>query len=76
MKPLDFRKAKLFVDGARVTQLLVVSLAAERFWWLAFHERRGMNALDWSDVQSVEVRSVLRVDGFGKSARRRKFATV
>ena len=76
MKPLDFRKAKLFVDGARVTQLLVVSLAAERFWWLAFHERRGMNVLDWSAVQSVEVRSVLCVTGFGKTARRSKLARV
>jgi uncharacterized protein YktB (UPF0637 family) len=44
MAPLDFREVKLFVDGERVKQLLVVSLAAERFWWLALHERRGMNA--------------------------------
>ena len=76
MAPLDFRDVKLYVDGERVQQLFVVSLAAERFWWLAFHERRGMNALDWSDVQSVEVRSVLRIDGSGQNARRRKFARV
>ena len=76
MAPLDFRDVRLFVDGERVKQLFVVSLAAERFWWLAFRERRGMNALDWSDVQSVEVRSVLRVDGSGKTARKRKLATV
>ena len=76
MAPLDFRDVKLYVDGERVQQLFVVSLAAERFWWLAFHERRGMNALGWSDVQSVEVRSVLRIDGSGQNARRRKFARV
>lgn len=76
MAPLDFRDVKLFVDGERVKQLFVVSLAAERYWWLAFHQRRGLNALKWSDVQSVEVRSVLRVDGSGKTARKRKFARV
>ena len=57
-------------------QLLVVSLGAERFWRLAFHERRGMSSLDWSDVRTVEVRGVVRKDGVGGQARARKLARV
>lgn len=76
MTPLDFRKVSLFVGGYRVKQLFVVSLGAERFWKLAFHDRRGLGSLTWSDVQTVEVRDVIRLFGVGNNARKRKLAVV
>ena len=38
MSPIDFRAKRLFVDGYRAKHMLVVSLAAKRFWRLAFHD--------------------------------------
>ena len=58
--PVDYRTAKLYVDGTRVKQLCIVSLAAERFWHLAFHERRGLSTLRPCHVRSVEVLDVVR----------------
>ena len=40
---VDFREVELFINKERVNQLCVVGVAAERFWELAFHERRGLN---------------------------------
>jgi hypothetical protein len=76
MPPLHFRDVRLFVDGYRVKQLLVASLGAEQFWRLAFHERRGMDSLKWSEVQTVEVRNVVRKDGVGADARVKKMRSV
>ena len=58
--PVDYRTAKVYVDGTRVKQLCIVSLAAERFWHLAFHERRGPSTLRPCHVRSVEVLDVVR----------------
>ena len=76
MSPIDFRSTRLFVDGHRVKQLLVVSLAAERFWRLAFHERHGLNGLTWNDVPTIQVRNVVIVAGVGVATRKRKLDAV
>lgn len=76
MVPLSYFDVRLFVGGYRVKQLLVVSLGAERYWRLAFHDRRGMHSLKWSDVQTVQVRDVCRIDGVGKTRRVKKFSEV
>ena len=76
MPPLHFWDVRLFVDGFRVKQLFVVSLAAEELWRLAFHERRGVDTLKWTDVQTVEVRRVVRKDGVGASERVQKLRSV
>ena len=56
---MDYRKKKMFsAEGWRVEQLCVVGAAAELFWERAFGERKGMNSLVWSDVQSVELRQL------------------
>ena len=73
MLPLSYFDASLFVGRYRVKQLFVVSLGAERFWRLAFHDRRGIDSLTWSDVQAVDVRDVCRKDGVGNAQRVRKF---
>ena len=57
---MDYRAICLYVGKYRVNQLTVVGLAAESFWRLAFHERRGIAALVWSDVKTIQVRDVVR----------------
>jgi hypothetical protein len=57
---MDFRASKLYLNGVRVNQLTVVGVAVERFWWLAFHERRGVSNLVWNDVTKVELRNARR----------------
>ncbi len=52
---MDYRACAVQLNGYRVKQLCVVSLAAERFWFLAFRDRRGMGSLAWGDVASVEL---------------------
>ena len=76
MAPLSYFDVRLFVAGYRVKQLFVVSLGAERFWRLAFHDRRGMDDLKWSDVKTVQVRDVCRIDGVGKGKRVKKLKVV
>ena len=57
---MDFRKDHLEIDNARVKQLCVIGVAAERFWDLAFHQRRGLSSCAWSDVTSVNLWDVTR----------------
>ena len=57
---MDYRAICLHVGKYRVNQLTVVGLAAESVWRMAFHERRGIAALVWSDVQTIQVRDVVR----------------
>ena len=42
---MDYRREELKVGKYRVKQLTVVGVAAESFWSLAFHERRGLSNL-------------------------------
>ena len=56
---MDFRAERLFLNKYRVKQLCVVGKAAESFWSLAFHKRRGMNSLVCSDVTTVELWGVV-----------------
>ena len=66
---VNYREVQLFVDGEEVKQLCVVSLAAERFWHEAFHKRRGLSSLQWSDVVSVDLLDAVRKDGNGRQRR-------
>ena len=64
---MDFRKDHLEINNARVKQLCVIGVAAERFWDLAFHQRRGLGSCVWSDVTSVtlwDVRKKTRSGNF------------
>ena len=63
---VDYRQAQLSVNGEDVKQLCVVSVAAERFWHEAFHQRRGLSSLQWSDVTSVNLLDVVRKDDKGR----------
>ena len=53
-------------NGWRVAFLCVVGFAAERFWDLAIHGRKGFNALAWHSVTSVTIRDVV-VNGKAKA---------
>ena len=66
---MDFRSVILHVGSERVKQLCVVGVAVEYFWKLAFHGRRGLNSLVWSDVPSATLRDVVRIDGAGRPRR-------
>ena len=57
---MDFRRVHLEINDERVKQLCVISVAAERFWDIAFHQRRGLNSCVWSDVTSVTLWGVMR----------------
>ena len=50
---------KIFLNGYLVRSLTIIGIAAEYFWKLAIHDRRGFNCLSWSDVESVELRDVV-----------------
>ena len=63
MTSVDYREVALYVDNVRVKQLFVLSLAAERFWRLAFHDARGMAGLRPHHVERVEVRNAYRNEG-------------
>ena len=56
---MDYRKERVYLNKHRVKQLTVVGKACEAFWYLAFHKRRGMSALLWSDVKTVELQHVV-----------------
>lgn len=56
----DYRVQKLFVNGYRLKQLGVVSLAAEAFWTLAFKKRRGMGTLTGDCVTTVVFHNVVK----------------
>jgi hypothetical protein len=64
---VNYREVGLSVNGFEVKQLCVVGLAAERFWHEAFHQRRGLSSLRWSDVTSVDLLDVVRKDDAGRS---------
>ena len=63
---VNYREVPLFVNGEEVMQLCVVGVAAERFWHEAFHQRRGLSSLQWSDVTSVNLVDVVRKDDKGR----------
>ena len=56
---VDFKQTKIYQNGSPVTALVVLGVAVEYFLKLAFHERRGLNALDWHDVPVVEMLRVV-----------------
>ena len=78
MAPLKYRDVKLYVNGYRVKQLFVVSLAAEKLWKLAFHDGRGLNSVRCTDVKTVVARNVVRVTGVGRAKKKnlRKLSSV
>ena len=57
---LDFRRDHVVLKNERVKQLCVVGLAAEQFWDIAFHQRRGLSSCVWSDVTSVTLWDVMK----------------
>ena len=56
---MDYRREKLYVNKYRVKQPCVVGKAAESFWPLASHKRRGMSSLVWSNVVTMELGDVV-----------------
>ena len=62
---LDFRAVQLYINNERMNQLCLVGKAAERFWDLAIHQRRGLGSCVWSDVTSVELWDVTKKDALG-----------
>ena len=63
---MDYRRYHLQIGTARVNQLTVVGVAAERVWKLAFHERRGLSNVQLADIASVTLNHVDRVDSMGR----------
>ena len=53
---VNYRDNVIKLNDWRVTFLCVVGLAAERFWDLAIHARKGFNALAWHSITSVTIR--------------------
>lgn len=76
MKPLTYRLLKLYVDGHRIKQLFVVSLAVEKLWKLAFHDKRGLNSLRCGDIKTVVARNVIQITGADHSKDWRKRSSV
>ena len=56
---LDYKEQKIYLNGYVVGPLTIIGLAAELFWRLAVHDRRGFNALTWTNVQAVEIRNAV-----------------
>ena len=51
---MDYREKRFFVGGFRVKQLFVVSLGAERFWYLAYVAPHSMASFMSSLAMSIE----------------------
>ena len=63
---MDYRAHKLIIGKDRVNQLTVIGLAAEVVWKEAFHERRGLSNVQLTDVTSVTLRNVFKMDSMGR----------
>ena len=60
---LDYRSRPIFLNGFRARTLCIVGLVVEEFLRLAFHERKGLNALEWHHAGAcVQVKAAV-VDG-------------
>ena len=55
----DYTLQKVYLNSYVVSCFTVVGIAAEYFWRLAIHDRRGFNALSWSSVRVIEMRNVI-----------------